>query len=221
MDKFFSSKKNTDIILFAEALAVFAFAVLAMHDTNTATGTGYWFALKFNASSRTFWDLAVDAVLVVSVLALVLIPVFILKGKLSDAVLFFLANAALNIYIRPDRLLSLFTGGTVERADAVYALLSFLPGLLLIIAFSILISAPRMTLFSAVSGCLLIAGIGIPHLSEITRFAAGYVALIPYLGYLVSDRDEKNRVLTGLLPGTLFCLCGIWRLIMVLSTYHI
>ena len=209
------------IIPVAEALAVFAMAVLAIHDTNTATGTGYWFLLKFNVLGRTFWDLAVDAVLILFVAALTLIPVFILKGKLTDAVLFFLANAALNIYIRPDRLLSLFTGSAVERADALYALLSFLPGLLLIVAFTIALSAPKMYLYLAVSGCLIILGICIPGLSELTRFAAGYTATIPYLGYLISCKDEENALYIRLLPGTLFCLCGIWRLIMVLSTYHI
>lgn len=221
MDKFLSSKKNTGIILIAEALAVFAMAVLTIHDTNTATGTGYWFLLKFNVLGRTFWDLAVDALLVLTVIALTLIPLIILKGKLTDAFLFFLANVALNTYIRPDRLLSLFTGSSVERSDALYALLSFLPGLFLIVAFTIALSAPKMYLYFGEAACLIVLGICLPGLSEVTRFAAGYTALIPYLGYLVSERDDKNVLYIRILPGTLFCLCGIWRLIMVLSTYHI
>ena len=221
MDKLLSSKKNTDILLLAEAFAVFVFAVLAVHDTNTATGTGFWFLLKFNVAGRTFWDIAVDAVLLLSVIALTVIPVFILKGKISDAVLFFMANAALNIYIRPDRLLSVFTGSDVTRTDAAYALLSFLPGILLICAFSILISAPRMVRFFGISAALLAFGICIPSLAEITRFFAGYFALMPYLAFCSSGRDEKNRALIRLLPGCLFCLCGVWRLILVLSTYHV
>ena len=98
MDKFLSSKKNTDILVFAEALLVFAMVVLAIHDTNTATGTGYWFLLKLNVLGRTFWDLLVDAVLILAVFALTLIPVFILKGKPVDAVLFFMGNCALNVF---------------------------------------------------------------------------------------------------------------------------
>ena len=69
------------IIPVAEALAVFAMAVLAIHDTNTATGTGYWFLLKFNVLGRTFWDLAVDAVLILFVAAFTLIPVFRILTK--------------------------------------------------------------------------------------------------------------------------------------------
>lgn len=221
MDKFLSSKKNTDILVFAEALLVFAMVVLAIHDTNTATGTGYWFLLKLNVLGRTFWDLLVDAVLILAVFALTLIPVFILRGKPVDAVLFFMGNCALNVYIRPDRLLSLFTGGTVERWDAMYALLSYLPGIFLTVALSILVSAPRQVSCFITSAFLLIAGICLPSVSELTRFLAGYTALIPYLGFCTSEKDEMSYLLNRFLPGTVFCLCSVWRLIMVLSTYHI
>ncbi len=209
------------VILFSEALAVYAMVILAIHDTNTATGTGYWFLLEFNVLGRTFWDIAVDVTLVLAVTALALIPVFILKGKLTDAVLFFMGNCALNIYIRPDRLLSLFTGTSAVRSDALYALPEFLPGMLLIAAFTILISAPGMYLCFVISACFIALGICFPGLSEVTRFIAGYTALIPYLRYLISQRDDDNSLVIRLLPGTLFCLCGIWRLLMVLFTYHI
>ena len=128
MKEFFLKKKNIDIIVGLEALAVFAMAVLAIHDTNTATGAGYLLFIRTGSLSREAWNLIVDIVLVTLAVILLFVPAKLLKADIGSASVFFLSVSAFSVYLRPDRFIAPFTQGDVMPAYEIKnSVISWIP----------------------------------------------------------------------------------------------
>ena len=66
--------------------------------------------------------------------------------------------------------------------------------------------------------CVL-AGLFTPAF-EIFIFASGYFVTMPFICIVSEDETNADPLTFRLIPGTVMFLCGVWRLIMVLSTYH-
>lgn len=227
MRSFFTKKKNIDIIVCLEAMAVFALAVLAVHDTNNATGAGYSLFLKTGTLTRGTWNILIDLVLVISMIVLLLIPKFILKADPGSVALFFLGASAFSFYLRPDRFLAVFDGGSDLTFDERrWAVIGYIPtwiicaGILLLIFFSQKgVMRKVIVICASVSALCVIAG-PVSSQFEILMFASGYFITMPFIRALSVDGRESDAVILRLVPGTVMFLCGMWRLIMVLSTYH-
>ena len=227
MKEFFSKKKNIDIIVFLEALAAMAMAVLAIHDTNTATGAGYLLYISSGSMSRGAWNIILDLCIIAAMLVLIAVPAFILKTGLGSTSLFFLGACAFSSYLRPDRLLAPFMGGEIiSRADARVAVISWLPAgivcaAVLLTVFSVseknTVKIPAIT--GAVSAACLVLSVLTPA-SEIFLFAAGYFVAIPFLAADKCKEGTSDMLVLRLIPASVMFLCGIWRLFMVLSAYH-
>jgi hypothetical protein len=226
MKGFFSKKKNIDIIVCLEAMAVSVLAVLAIHDTNTATGAGYSLFIRTGAFTRQGWDFMVDLVIILLITGLLAVPSLVFKTGLGNAAIFFLGTCAFSVYVRPDRLLAPFTGGTaLEFAEKKDAFVSWVPTWLLASGILVLVFFSRkkevqktVAVCAALSAVSAAAGFLIPAF-EIFLFGSGYFIAMPFL-HMAPCGEDDDPVVSGLIPGTVLCLCGIWRLIMVLSTYH-
>ena len=227
MSGFFSKKKNIDIITCLEALAVFALAVLSIHDTNTATGAGYLLFLKSGALTRDAWNIILDLALVIMMIALLCVPALMLKAEPGSIPVFFLSACAFSVYLRPDRLIAPFLGGDVLSSGQIRtAIATWIPVWSVCAAVEILIFLSsekeiiKLSLITAaVSMLCLIAGAFTPAF-EIFLFASGCVICLPFLKLPIGERDGADPVIFRLIPGTVLFLCGAWRLFMVLSTYH-
>ena len=227
MRSFFTKKKNTDIIVCLEALVVFALASLAVHDTNTATGAGYSLFIETGVLSRETWNILVDLVLLVLMIALPLIPKAVLKADLGSTALFFLGASAFSVYLRPDRFLAPFTGCSVLGIeDRKWAVIAYMPSWMICAGILLLVCSLRKeAMRKVISVCTLasvscvLAGLFTPAF-EIFIFASGYFVTMPFICIVSEDETNADPLTFRLIPGTVMFLCGVWRLIMVLSTYH-
>lgn len=227
MRSFFTKKKNIDIIVCLEAMAVFVLAALAVHDTNTATGAGYSLFIATGALSRETWNVLTDLVLVILMIALLLIPKFILKADLGSSALFFLGASAFSVYLRPDRFIAPFTGGDVLGfEDKRWAVIGYIPTWMICAGILLLVFCSRkgpvrkvIIICTSVSVLCVIAGLITPAF-EIFIFVSGYFITMPFIRIASEDEACADPAVFRLVPGTVMCLCGVWRLIMVLSTYH-
>ena len=227
MRSFFTKKKNIDFIICLEAMAVFVRAVLAMHDTNTATGAGYSLFIATGALSREAWDILVDLGLVVLMIVLLLIPMLILKADPGSTALFFLGASAFSVYLRPDRFLAPFTGGSVlSFEDRKWALIAYIPSWMICAGILLLVCSLRkgamrkvITVCTLASVSCALAGSVTPAF-EIFLFASGYFITMPFIRIASEDETGTDPLTFRFIPGTVMFLCGVWRLIMVLSTYH-
>lgn len=227
MNGFISKKRNIDIILCLEALVVFALAVLAVHDTNTSAGAGYSLFIRSGVLSREGWNVIVDLVLVILMIALLVIPSIALKSGFGSSALFFLGVSAFSVYARPDRLIAPFTGGTIlSLYEKWNALVTWFPtwivcaGILMLVFFSRKEGEYKAALVcAALSAVSVLLGFITPAF-ESFLFMAGYFIAMPFLRLSPAGEKDEAPVIYGLVPGTVLFLCGAWRLIFVLSTYH-
>ncbi|MBR7090156.1 MAG: hypothetical protein IKI46_06700 [Lachnospiraceae bacterium] len=227
MTGFISKKRNIDIILCLEALIVFALSVLAVHDTNTSAGAGYSLFIRTGALSREGWNVIVDLALVILMIVLLIVPSLVLKSGLGSSALFFLAVSAFSFYARPDRLIAPFTGGTIlSLYDKRNAFVTWFPtwiicaGILMLVFFSRKKEEYGTVLVcAALSAASVLLGFITPAF-EGFLFAAGYFIAMPFLRLPPTGEKDDAPVIYGLVPGTVLFLCGAWKLIFVLSTYH-
>ena len=217
------SPKFQNILICTEGILVSILALLAIHNTVTATGAGYLLFLKTGVLSRTGWDITVDAFVFILSLALVLIPVLIRKAGIKDAFLFLMAVISLCALVRPDILLTSFMGREgLEAGKALFDLLTYLPTL----SVALLLTAGIIFVFNLgdegvkkhfVGGVFavlfLLLSVLITSFYEIFLFAAGYTVLLPMIG-----RVSKIKYGTGLLSVVLFA-ASVWKLYFVLITY--
>ncbi|MBO4608958.1 MAG: hypothetical protein J5696_03715 [Lachnospiraceae bacterium] len=226
MNGFFSKKKNIDIIVCLEAMAVSVLAVFAVHDTNTATGAGYSLFIGTGAFTRRGWDFMVDLVIILLIAGLLAVPSLIFKTGLGNAAMFFLGTCAFAVYVRPDRLLAPFTGGAaLEFSEKKDAFVSWIPtwllavGILVLVFFSRKKEEIKTALICAVLSAVCAVLGFITSAFEIFLFGSGYFVAMPFIRMAPVGEDD-DPVVYGLIPGSILFLCGTWRLIMVLSTYH-
>ena len=226
MKEFFLKKKNIDIIVGLEALAVFAMAVLAIHDTNTATGAGYLLFIRTGSLSREAWNLIVDIVLVTLAVILLFVPAKLLKADIGSASVFFLSVSAFSVYLRPDRFIAPFTQGDVMPAYEIKnSVISWIPvwivcaAVLALVFFTVDAKKRKLPLITAAVSALCLPVGALTPAFEIFIFASGYFLTIPFLNIRPDDKGVSPLVMR-LIPGTVLFLRSIWRLFMVLSTYH-
>ncbi len=215
------------MIVLVEALAVLVMAVLAVHDTNTATGAGYLLYITSGALTRNVWNIILDLFIILMMLVFVAIPVKILRADFGGAALFFLGVSAFAIYLRPDRLLAPFMGGEIlSFADAKAAIVSWIPLWIICASVVVMIYAdpekekPKFPVIaSALSILSLILSLITPA-SEIFMFVSGYFVAMPFLTMGRKEEKESDPLVFRLIPASVFFLSAVWRLVMVLSTYH-
>lgn len=198
-------------------------ALLAIHNTVTATGAGYLFFLKTGALTRTAWDIIVDLLVIVLAAALIIIPSLIFKAGIKAAAIFMMSGVSLCRLIRPDILITSFMGRDNEGALAAFnGLLGYLPALL-IAAFYVWVickvpseeddNNKSLFIYACITAALLIASVLISSLHEIFLFAAGYCMLLPSVKGL--KKTEKG---SAFISFVLFA-ASVWRLYFVLVTY--
>ncbi len=218
------NQKFQKAVICAEGLIVTILALFAIHDTVTATGAGYLLFLKSGLLSRTVWDIMVDALVAVITFALILIPVRIYKAGITEAVIFYLAGVSLAMLVRPDILITSFTGreavGVAASADA---LLSYLPLFCIAIVFTVMIcftsdekeSVKKYVWYAAFAAIFIASSVILSSFREIFVFAAGYTVLLPSVK---KTGSLKEHVLP--LSIVLFA-ASAWKLYFILATYHV
>ena len=227
MSCFLSKKKNTDILTVMEAFAVFVLVLFALHVTNTSTGAGYLLYIRSGVLSRSAWDMILELILILLMLVLLIVPSLIIKADPGSIALFFLSVCGFTAYLRPDRLLAPFTGGEImSRGDIVNSVFSILPVWIVCGSFQLLLFADAkgrelklLTIMALISvGCLIIGAL--TPAFEIFLFASGYFLNLPVLEAGKRQGITSDPIVSGLIPGTVLCLRSVWRLLLVLSTYH-
>lgn len=217
------SSKFQNAIICAEGLIVTILALFAIHDTVTATGAGYFLFLKSGLLSRTAWDILTDALVVIISCVLIVLPALIYKAGIKTAIIFYMAVISLNILVRPDVLITSFTGReAIGPADSFNALLSYLPTICLAISFTMLIcflsdeknSVAKYVWYAAAAAIFLAASVVISSFREILVFAAGYAVILPSVKKIESEDHT--------LPVSLVLFAAsVWKLYFVLATYHV
>ncbi|MCR5739185.1 MAG: hypothetical protein K6G43_05160 [Lachnospiraceae bacterium] len=219
------NKKIQTAIFCLAAAVIFVLVCLAVHDTATATGCGYYLFLQTGAFSRNVWDIAADAGMMAAILVLVLLPAALFRVKADDFAVFFLSGCALLQYVRPDRLITAFTGELEATGEeAVYYLLSYMPVWVITAAvLYLLYSFPgteekrsdKACVFAGISMLFMFASILIPSFHEIFIFASGYCILLPMLPQIKGRKPEIRLVI-----GAVMFLGSLWRLYFVMAGYH-
>ena len=225
MNEVISEKKKRIPLTAIESAVISVIAVLAIHDTNTATGAGYLLYLQMGGLSRTGWDLIVDAWVVLLMVLCAFVPSILFKTGRKGQGVFFLAGTALLELVRPDRLLAPFSGGeAITRDAAVYSLLSFLPAWMMIgLAVYILYRLPGTSekesdhagLCACASMILMFISVIFTSFFEICMFASGYILLVPAARQIPKIKYSGQTVL-----GTVLFLGSLWRLYLIMATYH-
>ncbi len=226
MKKYYDDNKIFGVLTVAASLVIFVLSVLAIHDTNTATGAGYLLFLTTGTFSRMLWDVVVDACVAFLVLLFVIVPARAFRSAFSEMSLFFLSCSALTVYVRPDRLITSFMRAEgMTRDDAVMTLMSYLPLWILSALWIYGLyhlpgteekSSDRALIFSGVSIIFMFASIIFTPFFEVCIFLSGYFLLIPGLKQITGKKAN------GLIPAAaVFFVCSLWRLYMVMAQYHI
>lgn len=221
-----TKEKKGILIVAAEAVIIFIMAVLAVHDTNTATGTGYLLYLQLEGLTREGWELVVDAWICLLMVLAVVIPSMAYKTGYGEAGLFFMAGTALLDLVRPDRLLTPFAGGeAVARSEAIYSLLSYLPAwMLTAVLIYALYHLPdtgeketdSAELCACISMVFMLLSVIFTRFFEICMFLSGYVLLMPAARQIPKIK-QGGRILVG----TILFLCCLWKLYMIMAQYHV
>lgn len=217
------NRKFQNVLIAAAGPVTAALVLLAIHNTVTATGAGYLFFLKTGALTRTAWDIIVDLLVVTLTAALIIIPALVFRAGIKEAVIFMMSGISLCRLIRPDILITSFTGRESEGAvAALYGLLGYLPALL-IAAFYVWVickvpseeddNKKSLFIYACITAALLTASVLISSLHEIFLFAAGYCMLLPSVKGL--KKTEKGSTFISFV---LFA-ASVWRLYFVLVTY--
>ena len=225
MIKTLTNQKTQKAVIAVMAVFVFLFAVLAIHDAVVATGTGYYFNLTTGTLSRSIWNYIVDLALAAVIAIAALLPAIIMKSEPSDVALFFLANVAVSVYIRPDTILQGFLGNYVPSPqDSVNSLWEVMPlwfilFFVVFMVYSLLAqkSSYRLAIICvAVSVLFFLLAILLPVYRHYFLWLMAYVLLISLLKQFPA-LDVSGKLSLGFV----FFLCGVWRLYLVMATYHL
>ena len=218
-----NSPKFQNILICTEGILVSLLALLAIHNTVTATGAGYLLFLKTGALSRTGWDIAVDAFVLILACALIILPVLLNKAWINDGFILLMSVVSLCYLVRPDILLTSFMGREgIETGKAVFDLLTYLPTLLVAVVFVAGIvfasetDAERVKhqiICGVIAVLFLLFSVLLTSFHEIFMFAAGYTILLTITG-----RAGKIKYGVALMSTVLFA-ASVWRLYFVLITY--
>jgi hypothetical protein len=221
-----SDEKKRIWIVTAEAVLVFILAVLTVHDTNTATGTGYLLYLEMEGLSREGWEVVVDAWVCLLVVLAAIIPSILYKTDHNGTGLFFMAGTSLLFLVRPDRLLTPFAGGeAIARSEAIYSLLSYLPAwMMTAVIIYALYHLPDTSekesdsaeICACVSIVFMFLAVIFTRFFEILMFISGYVLLVP-MARQIPKVKQGGRILAG----TIFFLCSVWKLYSIMAGYHV
>ena len=79
--------KNKNLIFVPILILVAGIALVALHDMQTAVGTGLYLSIKAGATERAFYDILVDAIMMVMMLGLILLPCILQKHAKIDSFL--------------------------------------------------------------------------------------------------------------------------------------
>ena len=223
MMKIFEDQKFQKGFILAGGAVVTAPAILAIHDTVTATGAGYLLFLKTGMISRTGWDIIADLLVIILSLAFVIVPAIICKSGIEGAVLFYLANVSLTQLVRPDILITSFMGREGEGAEAALTKLTgYLPTLLIAFAVTLIIRiasgeekllSGKKVLYIVIPALFLGLSIPVSSMYEVFTFCTGYSVLLPAVGRMKDIKEGK------LITAFVLILASIWRLYFVLATY--
>ena len=222
MTEILKNRKFQNALTYAEGLVTAALVLLAVHNTVTATGAGYLFFLKTHALPRTVFDILIDLLVVIMTAALIAVPAVIFKAGITDAVIFMMSGTALCPLVRPDILITSFTGReSAGMGASFYALLGYIPTMI-ISAFYVWViytssseedDKKSILIYICIAITLSAASVLMSRFYEILVFAAGYCVLLPSLKGL--KNTEKGRLLISFV---LFA-ASLWRLYFILVTY--
>lgn len=241
-------KRNSRWLWLAGAAALIGCAGLTIHDMQTAEGTGLYLAMKAGTENRRMYDLLVDGVGILCVLAALLLPCLIfghLQAKaffrftaayfaflplLSTAMLVHLADGTEAIGLR-EAVLEGRLGEALREglAGAVPVMAVGVP--LLLLAFAAgkaerggkgkgLCGGWRVVL--AVQILLLVAAVLFPALTEPFVYLARYLLLV--YGFVLWEElcgAYPELDAWGLVLFAVFWLRGLDRMLETMSVYHV
>lgn len=223
MTEILKNRKFQNTLISFEGVLTASLILLSIHNTVTATGAGYMFFLKTGALTRTAWDIIVDLLVVILTGALIAAPVMIFKAGVKEAVVFMMSGVSLCKLVRPDILITSFTGRESEGIRAsLYGMLGYIPTLLIAVFYVWVIlsvsseedeNKKSTVIYACITAALLAASVLISSFHEIFMFVAGYCVLLPTVNRL------KNIEEGSILISFVLFAASLWRLYFVLVTY--
>ncbi len=225
MKKWIESFVNFRLVIILVALCFYA-----IHDSQTAYGVGYFFCLKMGMESNLVINLLTDMVFLLMLLALTLLPAFIvcrqrkvvgLRNILGSFCKIFVIYCALMPIQRTDYIISVFRaesyGVTMTVAEKIgesaQTLKIIFPFLVLFVGFSVCIRgvkpAKRSYLWVPVMLMVLLTGLIVPALLALSLFLICYGMV-----WSIFALSEKGEFDSNLFYGFLF-LVSIYKLVYV------